>query len=109
MGKLVAVSAALIVLIAAGGREPGSFGDGERLVVEGTVNLVGNEPFARLALRAADGKVFFLPPQMDDRRRELLNRTVRIEGTVRVTVLLSADRRHKVTEYRLEDARVVGP
>jgi hypothetical protein len=109
LAALALAGLAITAHAAPGGGEPGAYRDGERARVEGTVSLAGSEPFARLVLRTADGRVFFLPEEMAGRREELLNRRVRVEGTVRVTVLRSADRRHRVTEYRLEGVRLIGP
>jgi hypothetical protein len=104
------IIAAIMALSASGGGEAGpAYRDGDHVKLSGTVSLVGNEPFARLVLRTDGGYAFFLPAEMDERRRQLLNRSIGVSGTVRVSVLFSADRKHKVTEYRLESVRVIEP
>ena len=60
MTRFKKLSYFIILLISIGFTACCSCGEGEANVVKGIINVVGNEPFTRLAIRQLDEKVYLL-------------------------------------------------
>jgi hypothetical protein len=80
--------------------------NGERVKVTGVVSKVGNEPFARFALRTDRNVLLYFDGADKEKVKELSLKKVQVNGNVTVNVLESADHKYKVNEYTLQNAEI---
>ncbi|MGL4370690.1 MAG: hypothetical protein ACRCUT_13615 [Spirochaetota bacterium] len=86
-----------------------AFADGSTVTVSGTVTVIGNEPFTKMALRPAQGKeIFLLPAEFKKDRKDLIGKNISITGKVAVKEMTSADKKYRRYEYQLSDVKIEG-
>lgn len=73
------------------------------VVLEGSLRLVGNEPFSSLVLSAPDGRDYIIDRRTESGRRllGLQGREVSIKGRVRESAVYAGRDRYLGQEYRL--------
>ncbi|MBP7494929.1 MAG: hypothetical protein KA771_05485 [Spirochaetales bacterium] len=76
---------------------------GEMIEVTGTLRLIGNEPFTRLALIDSQQTIYYLDSPSRNEIRNCIGNRIWVEGTLRRKKITLADGKH------LEDKLILSP
>ncbi len=74
------------------------FNNGEKTVITGSMMLVGNEPMSKLIIKTESAQII-LPKDIRDSHRDLIGKTVTVEGIINAQLIESADHKHKYYQY----------
>jgi len=103
--QLTVLLSALIFLSAcsacASGKPKAIYNDGDKVSVTGTIKLVGNEPMTKLVI-STDNAQIILPRQMKDSLKNLMEKTVTAEGTIKAQLIETADHKHSFYQYSMD-------
>ena len=74
------------------------FNDGEKTSITGSVMLVGNEPMSKLIINTETAQII-LPKDIKNSHRDLIGKTVTVEGIINAQLIESADHKYKYYQY----------
>ena len=80
--------------------------DDERTTLQGTLHLIGNEPFAVLALHIEDGRQIRIVHKDAEQFRRYIGRRVTMSGRMRERELTTADGKRTFVEFYLDEPRL---
>jgi len=85
----------------ASGKPKAIYNDGEKVSVNGTIKLIGNEPMSKLVI-STDNAQIILPRQMKDSLKNLMGKNVTAEGTIKAQLIETADHKHSFYQYSMD-------